>query len=123
MRHLVNAQYEASLAGGNTGQLFLSFGGLVCADQISNCPLDRVLTYKNLIYLSNLQIHWIVIAYYITSEHVLFIDLYSLRNIISVKYDTYLFSLFCPHVFFQTISVLVTPLISTLEKQQKAVSR
>ena len=36
-------------------RLFLSFGGPVCADQISNCPLDRVLTYKNLIYLLNLQ--------------------------------------------------------------------
>ena len=33
-------------AGGYTGWLFLSFGGLVCADRISNCPLDRVLTYK-----------------------------------------------------------------------------
>ena len=31
-------------AGGNTGP-----------DRISNCPLDRVLTYKNLIYLLNLQ--------------------------------------------------------------------
>ena len=36
-------------AGGNTGRLFLVFG------PISNCPLDRVLTYKNLIYLLNLQ--------------------------------------------------------------------
>ena len=43
-------------AGGNTGRLFLMFGGPVCADRISNCPLDRVLTYKNLIYLLNLQI-------------------------------------------------------------------
>ena len=43
-------------AGGDTGRLFLTFGGLVCADRISNCPLDRVLTYKNLIYLLNLQI-------------------------------------------------------------------
>ena len=42
-------------AGGNTGRLFLVFGGPVCADRISNCPLDRVLTYKNLIYLLNLQ--------------------------------------------------------------------
>ena len=31
------------------------FGGPVCADRISICPLDRVLTYKNLIYLLNLQ--------------------------------------------------------------------
>ena len=44
-------------AGGNTGRLFLAFGGPVCADRISNCPLDRVLTYKNLIYLLNLQIY------------------------------------------------------------------
>ena len=43
-------------AGGDTGRLFLAFGGPVCADRISNCPLDRVLTYKNLIYLLNLQI-------------------------------------------------------------------
>ena len=42
-------------AGGDTGRLFLAFGGPVCADRISNCPLDRVLTYKNLIYLLNLQ--------------------------------------------------------------------
>ena len=45
-------------AGGNTGRLFLAFGGPVCADRISNCPLDRVLTYKNLIYLLNLQIFY-----------------------------------------------------------------
>ena len=37
------------------GRPFLAFSGPVCADQISNCPLDRVLTYKNLIYLLNLQ--------------------------------------------------------------------
>ena len=43
-------------ASGNTGRLFLAFGGPVCADRISYCPLDRVLTYKNLIYLLNLQI-------------------------------------------------------------------
>ena len=43
-------------AGGNTGRLFLTFGGPVCADRFSNCPLDRVLTYKNLISLLNLQI-------------------------------------------------------------------
>ena len=44
-------------AGGNTGRLFLTFGGPVCADRISYCPLDRVLTYKNLIYLLNFQIY------------------------------------------------------------------
>ena len=38
-------------------RLFLSFGGPVCVDRISNCPLDRVLTYKNLIYLLNLQVY------------------------------------------------------------------
>ena len=56
MRHLAYAQYWDQPAGGNTGRLFLAFGGPVCADRISNCPLDRVLTYKNLIYLLNLQI-------------------------------------------------------------------
>ena len=55
MRHLANAQYWDRPAGGNTGRLFLAFGGPVCADRISYCPLDRVLTYKNLIYLLNLQ--------------------------------------------------------------------
>ena len=49
------------LAGGNTGRRFLMFGGPVCADRISNCPLDRVLTYKNLIYLLNLQFTLLVI--------------------------------------------------------------
>ena len=44
-------------ASGYTGRLFLAFGGPVCADRISNCPLDRVLTYKNLIYLLNLQFY------------------------------------------------------------------
>ena len=48
-------------AGGNTGRLFLAFGGPVCADRISNCPLDRVLTYKNLIYLLNLQVSLIIL--------------------------------------------------------------
>ena len=55
MRHLANAQYWDQPAGGNTGHLFLAFGGPVCDDRISNCSLDRVLTYKNLIYLLNLQ--------------------------------------------------------------------
>ena len=55
-RHLASAQYWAGLAGGDTGRLFLTFGGPVRADRISYCPLDRVLTYKNLIYLLNLQI-------------------------------------------------------------------
>ena len=57
MRHLANAHYWDRPAGGNTGRLFLAFGGPVCADRISNCPLDRVLTYKNLIYLLNLQFY------------------------------------------------------------------
>ena len=55
MRHRVSAQYWTGLAGGNTGHLFLTVGGPVWTDQISNCPLDRVLTYKNLIYSVNLQ--------------------------------------------------------------------
>ena len=50
-------------AGGNTGRLFLAFGGPVCADRISNCPLDRVLTYKNLIYLLNLQFYCVNTSY------------------------------------------------------------
>ena len=29
-------------ASGYTGRLFLAFGGPVCADRISNCPLDRM---------------------------------------------------------------------------------
>ena len=43
--HLANAQYYAGPAGGNTGRFFLSFGGPVCTDRISNCPLDRVFSY------------------------------------------------------------------------------
>ena len=54
-RHLASVQHWTGLAGGNTGRLFLTFGGPACADRISYCPLDRVLTYKNLIYLLNLQ--------------------------------------------------------------------
>ena len=50
-------------------QLFLSFGGPVCTDRISNCPLDRVLTYKNLIYLLNLQFH--VIDLSVLNSHLL----------------------------------------------------
>ena len=56
-RHLASAQHWAGLAGGDTGRLFLTFGGPVRADRISYCPLDRVLTYKNLIYLLNLQFY------------------------------------------------------------------
>ena len=63
MCHLANAQYWDRPAGGNTGRLFLAFGGPVCADRISNCPLDRVLTYKNLIYLLNLQIVFTLSTY------------------------------------------------------------
>ena len=66
MRHLANAQYWDRPAGGNTGRLFLAFGGPVCAERISNCPLDRVLTYKNLIYLLNLQISLEIINFDLT---------------------------------------------------------
>ena len=52
--------YGVRPAGGDTGRLFLTFGGPVCADRISYCPLDRVLTYKNLIYLLNLQVCMLV---------------------------------------------------------------
>ena len=64
MHPLANAQWDRP-AGGNTGGIFLSFDGLVCTDQISNCPLDRVLTYKTLIYLLNLQIYSILFKYVI----------------------------------------------------------
>ena len=50
-RHLASAQSKDRLAGGDTGRLFLTFGGPVSPTGVSNCPLDRVLTYKNLIYL------------------------------------------------------------------------
>ena len=62
MRHLASAQYWDQPAGGDTGRLFLVFGGPVCADRISNCPLDRVLTYKNLIYLLNLQVSTLIVV-------------------------------------------------------------
>ena len=74
MRHLANAQYWDRPAGGNTGRLFLAFGGPVCADRFSNCPLDRVLTYKNLIYLLNLQVCVSVI--YLPYCHSINIDYY-----------------------------------------------
>ena len=62
IHNLVNAQLDWP-AGGNTGQVFLLFGGAVCADQISNCPLDRVLTNKNLIYSLNLQYSKLQVIY------------------------------------------------------------
>ena len=62
-RHLASAHHWAGLAGGDTGRLFLTFGGPVRADRISYCPLDRVLTYKNLIYLLNLQFSYFVLSY------------------------------------------------------------
>ena len=41
-RHLASAQYWTGLAGGDTGRLFLTFGGPVHADRMSYCPLDRM---------------------------------------------------------------------------------
>ena len=61
-------------ASGNTGRLFLAFGGPVSADRISICPVDRVLTYKNLIYLLNLQISVLYI-------NILFITCQNIYNI------------------------------------------
>ena len=55
MRHLASAQYWDRPACGNTGHLFLMFGRLVYADQISNCPLDRVLTYKKIYAMASEQ--------------------------------------------------------------------
>ena len=62
-RHLASAQSKDRLAGGDTGRLFLTFGGPVSPTGVSNCPLDRVLTYKNLIYLLNLQICEVKLKY------------------------------------------------------------
>ena len=57
MRHLASAQWDRPACGSvtDTYKATFSFGKPFCADRISNCPLDRVLTYKNLIYLLNLQ--------------------------------------------------------------------
>ena len=57
VRHLASVHHWTGLAGGNTGRLFLTYGGPVCADWISNCPLDRVLTYKNLFYYATIAYH------------------------------------------------------------------
>ena len=46
--HLANGGTMADLTGGDTGCLFLIFGKF---GNIANCPLSKVLTYKNLIYL------------------------------------------------------------------------
>ena len=62
-RHLASAQSKDRLAGGDTGRLFLTFGGPVSPTGVSNCPLDRVLTYKNLIYLLNLQVFALHLLY------------------------------------------------------------
>ena len=35
-----------------TGRLFLTFGGLVCADRISNCPLDTMYERNKKIFFS-----------------------------------------------------------------------
>ena len=51
IRHLANAQ----LAGIYTARLSVVWRARPDADQISTCPLSRVLTYKNLIYLLNFQ--------------------------------------------------------------------
>ena len=56
MCHLANVQYVTGPADGNTGQVFVLFGGPVYIDWISNCPLDKLLIYENSIYLLNFQI-------------------------------------------------------------------
>ena len=74
MHHHASAPYWTGLAGGYTGSLFLMFAGPVCTDWISNCPLDRVLTYKNLIYLLNLQI-WSYqqkLSFFCNDPHIVF---------------------------------------------------
>ena len=42
MHHLASAQYWDWPASGDTGRLFLAFGGPVCADRISKCPLGLI---------------------------------------------------------------------------------
>ena len=46
-----SAQYLDRPTGGNTGRLLLAFGGPVCADRISNCPLDRMYKYIHIHFL------------------------------------------------------------------------
>ena len=55
--HLVNVQYQTGLASGRHKTAFLLFGGTGRANWYSNCPFVKVATYKNLIYLLNLQIY------------------------------------------------------------------
>ena len=89
MRHLANAQYWDRPAGGNTGRLFLAFGGPVCADRFSNCPLDRVLTYKNLIYLLNLQFFVLNLVFFsFKSLSLLYIQQMSLQFIYFISVST-----------------------------------
>ena len=42
VRHATWRVHSTGPAGGDTGRLFLTFGGPVRADRISNCPLDRM---------------------------------------------------------------------------------
>ena len=59
MHHRARAQGDRWASVITHRGFFLSFSRPVCADWISNCPLDRVLTYISLIYLLNLQIYWL----------------------------------------------------------------
>ena len=63
MHRLENAQWDRPASILYTGRLFMLFGGPVCADRISNCPLDGVLPCKSLVYLSNLQFELILTDY------------------------------------------------------------
>ena len=89
-RHLASAQSKDRLAGGDTGRLFLTFGGPVSPTGVSNCPLDRVLTYKNLIYLLNLQFS-VLLRLNITE-----FNFYFIINYITAKLQT-IFDIFTPH--------------------------
>ena len=53
-RHLANSGNLTSPAGGDTKHLML--GSAAGTTNIATCPLGKVLTYKNLIYLLNLQV-------------------------------------------------------------------
>ena len=55
--HIVNGGNLISPTSGDTNIFFWYLAGLANASNITNYPLGEVLTYKNLVYLLNLQIY------------------------------------------------------------------
>ena len=68
-RHLVNAQYSTDLLMDRVS--FLCLEGLSAPTGLAYCPLGKVLAYKNLIYLLNLQISVIEKQNHITTFYAL----------------------------------------------------